>query len=122
MTQRLTAELAPDFEVSREVWGFELLSHDQLRQEAAAEAAKADVIVVSVSGAVELPAHVQTWVEDWQTAKRGGQSALVALIDPRRVTRNGPPPLCSFLREVAEKAGMDFFCNAEGWRPEPDVP
>src|SRR5689334_9295160 len=100
VTQRLAAELDEDFEISREVWGFELLSHPQLRQEAAAEAAEADVIVVSVSGAVELPAHVQTWVESWVTEKRGGLSALVALVDWRRATRTEPPPLCSYLREV----------------------
>src|ERR1041385_3264211 len=91
VSQRLAAELDADFEISREVWGFELLSHPQLRQEAAAAAAEADLVVVSVSGAAELPAHVRSWVESWVAEKRGGLSALVALVDLRRATRTGTP-------------------------------
>src|SRR5262249_38672703 len=81
MSERLATRLHSEFEMSSEVWKFELLNHPQLRQQAANEAAVADMIIMAMRRAGELPPHVKHWIESWLPQRRGGAAALVALLD-----------------------------------------
>jgi hypothetical protein len=109
MTERLAAQLESELEVKSDLWKFEMLDHPQLRGHAATAAAAADMVVVSTGRSDELPAHVQTWIDDWLPLKKGGVTALVALVDPATESPGKPSRLCAYLRQVAEEGGMDFF-------------
>src|SRR5262249_15063283 len=99
------------------VWEFGALNYPHLREQAAAEALGADLIVISVRGDAELPDHVKNWIGRWAPRKRG-EAALVALLqqDP-----GSCEPLDDYLRQVAEQGRMDFFCKAGNWhQAEPE--
>ena len=46
-----------------------------------------------------------------------GTAALVALLDEGRTVPGEPPAVCGYLQQIAALGGMDFFCQAGGWRP-----
>src|SRR5262249_17960024 len=110
--------LHTEFEINSDLWKFELLNLPQLGERAALEAAQADMIIISTRGTGELPAHVKKWIERWLPQKTGGQSALVALLHPDPAPMGEWPPLCAYLRQVAERGNMDFFWKAGDWRPQ----
>jgi hypothetical protein len=39
------------------------------------------------------------------------------LLDEDRTVPGNPPALCGHLQQLATLGGMDFFCQAGGWRP-----
>jgi hypothetical protein len=114
MLERLASELQPDFQINSDVWEFEMLGHRRLREQAATEASEADMIVVSARGDAELPAHVKNWVDGWLPQRRGGLTALVALLDLEEKSSSAQST-CAYLRQVAGKGRMDFFCKAGDW-------
>jgi hypothetical protein len=120
MSERLAARLQSEFEMSSDVWKFELLSHPQLRAQAASEAAAADMIIMAARRATELPAHVKHWIESWIPQRRGGAAALVALLDePEEGEGSGASaPLGAYLQRVAEAGHLDFFCQMGGGRQQ----
>jgi hypothetical protein len=118
MSERLAARLQSEFEMSSEVWKFELLNHPQLREQAASEAAVADMIIMAMRRAGELPPHVKHWIESWLHQRRGNAAALVALLDESEEEDEtaASAPLSTYLRRVAEEGNMDFFCQVGGGR------
>ena len=73
-------------------WNFSLLAHPRLREQAAAEAADADMAVISTRGDSDIPGHLQLWIKNWLGCKQRSQAALVALLDPA-VSDAGERPL-----------------------------
>ena len=121
MLARLSSELCPEFEVTQDVWKFELLGHAPLRKQAALEASGADMILIAARAEAELPPHVKRWIEEWARQRDGRVAALVALLDQdqaEQLSSGQPPPLCAFLQQTAEAAGMDFFCKTGDWRQQ----
>ena len=116
VSERLGAQLQPQFEINSDFWKFELLKHPQLREQAALEASEADMIVISADGAGELPVCLKKWFEIWVPEKVGRHSALVALLDREEETAGRMDSFSAYLRVMAEKGSMDFFCKAGGWR------
>ena len=108
---RLGAALKPAIEINTGLWKFELLDDPQLREHAASEASKADMIVVSARGDSDLPTAVKNWVERWLAQKGGGLAALVALLDHPPQTDDSSWPAYAYLLQVAGEGKMDFFCK-----------
>lgn len=113
-----------EINISDGVWSFALLRSAQLRKQAAAEAADADMIILSLAGRNELPADVKQMLEHLPTRSASGQAALVVLIGNAEDAIQ-PPSDLRYLKELAEQRGLDFFCNRDGWerldfsRPSP---
>lgn len=93
-------------------WAFALLRHDTLRECAAKEAANAEMIVLSYRGTTELPPHVKCWVESLPSRPQSGQGALVVLVKFPDGWAQAQPDI-SYLRQIAESRGLDFFCNRD---------
>jgi hypothetical protein len=104
-----------EIEVSRLVWNFAFLRHEQLRKFAVTEASGAEMIVVSLRAGSELPPHVKLWMESLPVRPQPGRAAFVALIGSKM---EGWPKRCphvAYFQQVAESRGLDFFCNQDDW-------
>ena len=95
--------------VCRQSWKIRDLSQPCSFSGAVRAATKADVLMVSVRDARELPLELESWIECWLPGREGRPGALVALI--------GVPPQpdaqlgCahSYLADVARRGGLDFL-------------
>ncbi len=112
---RLAIELKPHLEIANDVWKFELLAHPRLREFAAAEAAQADMVIISAQGDVGLPTQVEDWLESWLARKGKRLFALVALLSQSESSPGLPPLLGVWLRRMAKTAHLDFFCKTGDW-------
>jgi hypothetical protein len=103
--------LKPDFAVRLDLWGLdELQTFPLLREDAAAEALAADIVVVTLQEGAELPPAIREWFAIWAPKKKGRPSAFVALSGNGSRNGGGVLPLRAYFREVAQNGGMDFFC------------
>lgn len=104
----LAANLTHEWQVTSQMWKFELLRIPELREMAANDAAKANLIIVSCHGDEELPAGVTDWIEMWQ-GEKGEPVALVALFDrpPEQAEHARATQAC--LERVAKRGHMEFF-------------
>jgi hypothetical protein len=97
--------------IQNEIWKFDSLAHPALYEQASEQAIAADMIIVSAGGGQALPAHVEDLVADALAHKQGRPAAVVALLDLKLQGAAEPSPVCARLRQLAENAGVDFFCN-----------
>jgi hypothetical protein len=108
MSEALAAELQSECDS----WLMDLLAHPDLCRQAAAAATGADMVIIAASGAGELPRPARNWIESWLPQKKNGPTALVVLLDQESESLGKPSPFCVYLRKVAKRGNMDFFCNA----------
>jgi hypothetical protein len=108
---RVRALCGHRLKLARVFWTFSLLRYEQFQEYAAMEAAEAVIIVVSLDSSNELPAHVKRLLESLPVRPQAGQAALVALIAPELKARHH----ITYLRQIAESRGLDFFCNQNFW-------
>jgi hypothetical protein len=104
-----------EIEISRMLWNFSLLRHEQLREYAVMEAAEADMIVISFRHGCELPPYVKCWMESLPVRAQAGQAALVTLIAHRQENVTEQRSHIAYLRHIADSRGLDFFCNQAEW-------
>ncbi len=104
-----------DINVSRVFWSFSLLRHVQLRQHAVKEAGESQLIIISLRSSGELPSHVRALLECLPVRTQKGQAALVTLIEVEEGPFVQTPPVLPYLRQLADRCGLDFFCNKSGW-------
>lgn len=103
-------------QISRVFWSFSLLRYDQLRKHASAEAAEAEMLIIAFGENNELPDHVKSLLDSLPSRAQPGQAALVCLMGYKKDSNvEQPESHLPYLREVAEKCGLDFFCNQDGW-------
>jgi hypothetical protein len=121
--RRLAARLESEFaiegamsETSGNVWKFEGLQNPEQMELAVAKAAEADMIIISAGNLSKLPDCVRNWLESALPRKRGEPAALVALLDRTTETHTATSHPGDYLRELAERFGLDFFCNADETR------
>ncbi len=117
----LVARFKSEMQIAGRAWNFSLLRDPRTRLKAALHTADANLVVFSASGRTELPEHMRNWIGAWIPWKKGRHDALVAMLD-----RQSPPSpaafrLCQYLRQTAQKTGMDFFCNADQTPPRLDA-
>ena len=100
-------ELGEDVIVHKNSWDAEALEDSTVRERAALEAARADVIVIAVAD-TEPSFVMKKWTDEWQK-KRVMTSGLLALIPCNEMKSGGD--LTEFLYETAVSANMDFLCR-----------
>ncbi|MGZ8901643.1 MAG: hypothetical protein ACXW3Z_16245, partial [Limisphaerales bacterium] len=100
-------ELGDTIEADRTIWNLDSLDTSNLRQLAAEEAARADVIVIALAGN-EPSKSLKQWAAQWQQSRElsGGLLALI----PAGDSESGGD-LADFLYETAVSANMDFLCQ-----------
>ena len=98
------------------LWKFDLLLAPGLEDQAVAEAAKADMIVIAAHDESVVPSTVKVWFERWLRRSRI-PGALVALVDASDRQDRTPSGMCACLREFAERAQMKFFCKGQAPAP-----
>jgi hypothetical protein len=117
----LAANLTHDWQVTNQMWKFEMLSIPELREIAAKDAAMANLIIVSSRGDRELPVDVKDWVEMW-LGYRGDAVALVALFDSPPEQAEHAQATQTYLERVAKRGQMEFFTwpevglGGQSWR------
>jgi hypothetical protein len=99
------------------LWRRDLLRAEWLREQAAKEAAAADVIIVSMHGEEkDLPGEVTDWLTRWMGHKTDRPCALGVLLDGSAAQRPASP-ITRYLQGVAQAAGADLlwgFCETTG--------
>ena len=99
------------------LWRRDLLRAEWLREQAAKEAAAADVIIVSMHGEEQdLPGEVTDWLTRWMGHKTDRPCALGVLLDGSAAKRPASP-ITRYLQGVAQAAGADLlwgFCETTG--------
>jgi hypothetical protein len=98
----------------RNAWKFDFLRISELREAAVTETARADLIIVSLHSACELPSTVKWWIETAIERREGDPGALVLLYDGGRWDGAKQPPAEVYLTQCAQKGGLDFFVKRPG--------
>lgn len=100
-------ELGEDIVADEHAWDLQSLEAAENLEQAAHEAAQADVIVLAL--ATRAPSEsLKNWANRWQQ-KRELTSGLLALIPSGKSATGGD--LAEFLYEMAVTANMDFLCR-----------
>jgi hypothetical protein len=102
-------ELGEEVPVDRCSWNIRALDGDATRGFAAAEAARADLIVIALS-TESLSTALKDWVKQWEK-KRTSANGLLALI-PSEEWGSGAV-LEEYFYEIAITANMDFLCRKQ---------
>ena len=119
LSERLAGVRKSRCETDCDMWTFELLRQPRLRGWAATEAAGANMNIIAARGDRELPDHVKTWIESWLPQRREGLATLVGILGEEAEPSGQTRRLCAYLRQMAEKGRMRFFCQADRWS-QPD--
>jgi len=80
-----------------------------LRERAAGAAAEADMVILSLHAASELPVQGQAWIEEWTVQRDHQKCALVALLSGVEGREAETQHLLAMLQRVARQAHLDFF-------------
>jgi hypothetical protein len=110
----LVENLGRECQFTNQMWKFDVLSIPKLREMAAKDAVQADIIIVSSHGGDELPEPVKAWIESW-LAEKGNVNALVALFDCPDEDSLKTRRIRTYLADVAERGGMEFFAQPDDW-------
>lgn len=109
--RRLEQQLGKDCDFKCAWWDLENLRDEHLREQAAAEAAEAKMIIVSLRDQEELPAGLKEWFEAWASRRRGHKAALVALVAGPETAGETTGALQSVLEVLAKRTHLDFFLH-----------
>ncbi len=107
----LVETLGRDCEFTSQMWKFDVLGIPKLRQIASADAAAADLVVVSCHGD-ELPDSAKRWIESWVGSPEGPM-ALVALFDRPTEQPTRTRQVRDYLAALARKGNMEFFAQPD---------
>jgi len=105
----LPGHLRANAKLSTRLWRTELLSDPFLCEQAAREAAAADVVILSMHGQGALPVEVQAWLSCWLRHKEKRPYALGVLLDPAEVKQGGENAVVGYMQRLAATAQVDLF-------------
>jgi hypothetical protein len=108
-TCRRVAELAGEKRVQSTWYNANSLSDPANLLDAVRAALVADLIVVSIYAANELPNDLYVWIEAWLLRRLSRVGALAALIGVAEAFDSGSLRTLEYLQAVARKAQLDFF-------------
>lgn len=121
---RLAPQLGTHSPVACQMWRFDMLQEAGARQEAANEAAQADLVMVAAHLSLELPSAVKSWIWAWLPLRDVPGGALALLFDDcvecERSRTRPESPVCTALRRAAALGQMDFVCTRTNWRRSPE--
>lgn len=106
---RLPEHLPTGARLSTKLWRIQLLDDSLLHEQAAVEAAGADVIILSVHGRSALPPTVQAWLNRWLCLRQRRACALGVLLDPEEASRGSANRVAAFMQQVAAIGGVDLL-------------
>ncbi|HVM47477.1 MAG TPA: hypothetical protein VMU04_05585 [Candidatus Acidoferrum sp.] len=112
----LIRQLGGKCEITQQMWLFNELRMAQLRNIAAGEASRANLVIVSAHHAQSFPGEVEQWLASWVGQKGSRPTALLALFDPAYV--GDSTALQSYLKDVAKKGKMEFLVQSAEMRDE----
>jgi hypothetical protein len=93
------------------LWNIGLLRDSLLREQAAVEAATADVVIVSLHRVGTVRPEFWDWMRRWQDHRAGQPSALGVLLDTLPPGEEDEATLAC-VRRLAEAGGADFYLGA----------
>jgi hypothetical protein len=96
-------------QLSTKLWRIGLLADPLLGEQAALEAAAADVVILSVHGRSALPDDTRAWLRRWLGHKAERPCALGVLLDPEQVSQGSDNPVIAYVQQFAAAAGVDLF-------------
>ena len=107
--------------ICHQSWKISDLTDARVFADAVQAVAQADVLVVSVRDAGELPVNLYVWIDAWMPRRAGREGALVALIGvpPQPDTRAGHAH--TYLETVARWTGLDFLPRERKLPEEPSA-
>jgi len=109
--ENLVHELKGKCDFNLELWNFQVLAISEIGNSAARVAAQADFVILSLHGKAGLPTEIREWIETWARLIADSNAALIALVDKFQ-TRDGTAACTvAYLRNVAKRAGIDFFTH-----------
>jgi hypothetical protein len=115
----LTRNLGHECRFSHQMWNFDVLGNPKLREMAAADAAQADIVIVSFESANKLPGSVKAWIEQWLD-KKANAIALVALFASPGEEGAQSRATREYLADVARRGRMEFFAQPRSERNPAD--
>ena len=107
----LARSLGTEYAFNKQSWPLTELRLPQLRAIAAEEAARADMVIVSVHHAEALPAELTNWIEQWVHHKHKRVRVLLALFDP--IQQGVCATIRAYLADIAQQAHIDFLAQSE---------
>jgi hypothetical protein len=99
--------------VEKMFWNVRSLEILDIQEKAIAQAADADVILLSLS-TMEASAEVKSWTENWLKL-RGQNEGLLVVIPTGKVNQQASE-LVDYFYETAVSANMDFLCRKKSSR------
>jgi hypothetical protein len=108
----LAKHLGPDFQFSNQIWKFDALSVPRLRELAAEDAVRADLVIISSRGRTDLPVEVKNWIEQWLAEKRNVVALAAIFGSPSREAIRAPA-IRAYLADAARRGRMEFFAQQE---------
>jgi len=115
--QSLSRDLGQQCEIGRGMWPASELRLPQLRSIAADDAARADLIIISVHPAESLSDEMKGWVDQWLKRKDRRAAVLLALFDP--VSRGVSSAMAAYLQAVARRGSMEFVALSQETPEDP---
>ena len=107
----LLQEFGEDYVFDSHIWKFEEWRTPLAREVAAAESARADMIIVAAHANSPLPDALVSWTALWLDNRQDQDGALVLLLD-NALENARADSLAGFLEKSAQRAGMDFFSQS----------
>ena len=111
MLAQISENLEARCRMYAQFWKFTMLEMRQLHEQAAREAAAADIIWISACGNAESPLLVKAWIELSVGQRKGRPGAFVLSQGATASPDNQPVP--AYLRRLASVGAMDFFTTNE---------
>jgi hypothetical protein len=106
---RLAAQLVGEKHIRNLWYDAHTLTDTAVLLSAVHAALVADVIVVSVHAADELPVGLYVWIDAWLPRRASREGALTALIGADEPRDFQSAPTRAYLQAVARKAQLDFI-------------
>jgi hypothetical protein len=85
-------------------------------------ATTADIIIVSLSGRMDLPVPVRRWMESWPKYEQINHTTLVVVFGAEPTDAAKQNVLISYFQQIAENHGLDFRCHCDGAKQFPINP
>jgi hypothetical protein len=92
---------------------------EQSWDNAVTAATTAHLIIISLSGRMDLPIPVRRWMESWPNYEPVSHATLVVIFGIGPTDGSRQNVLLSYFQQIAENHGMDFRCHGEGAKTLP---
>ncbi len=86
---------------------------------AVAAATTANMIIVSLSGHMDLPIPVRRWMESWPNYEQASHITLVVVFGTEPTDGIRQNVLLPYFKRIAENHGLDFLCHCDGTKNFP---